>query len=100
MDSSNVIDQAGCRGTKRPRAPTGKQTSGRTVSSLPAANRRVARTCRHPDCGKNPYFGWYGQKAIFCVAHKEEGELQPRVTYGERQAVTTFTSIPQLLEDT
>lgn len=36
--------------------------------------RRITRTCQHDDCGKNPYFGWHGERAIYCVAHKEQGK--------------------------
>lgn len=38
-------------------------------------SRRVTRTCQHDNCGKNPYFGWHGGKAIYCVAHKEAGKF-------------------------
>lgn len=38
------------------------------------STRRVGRTCREVGCTKNPYFGHPGEKAMFCKAHKEEGE--------------------------
>ena len=47
---------------------------GLKVSARPATARRVGRTCRNPACSKNPYFGWHGEKAIYCVTHKEPGE--------------------------
>eukprot|EP00903_Cladosiphon_okamuranus_P016086 g14850.t1 len=34
---------------------------------------RTTRTCNNPTCNKNPYFGWHGEKAVFCVSHKTVG---------------------------
>lgn len=51
---------------------------GLKVSSRPATARRVGRTCRNPACSKNPYFGWHGEKAIYCVTHKEPGASRER----------------------
>lgn len=78
IDPASVAERAaGGGGTKRPRATGNKQESaGPTTAAQGTFTRRVARTCHNADCGKNPYFGWHGEKAIFCVAHKEPGERQ------------------------
>ncbi|CAM9375432.1 unnamed protein product [Ectocarpus sp. 12 AP-2014] len=37
-------------------------------------NKAIAlRVCSHPECTKSPYFGWHGESAVSCVAHKEPG---------------------------
>lgn len=58
--------------------------------------RRVARTCHNADCGKNPYFGWHGEKAIFCVAHKEPGELNSECGALELLSLCSSSSTMQL----
>lgn len=41
-----------------------------------AAKVKNRRTCADPvGCKKNPYFGWHGEKAAFCVSHKKAGAL-------------------------
>ena len=29
--------------------------------------------CKHPGCAKGPSFNVYGEKARFCMTHKEDG---------------------------
>lgn len=47
-----------------------------TAAKTKRANKAIAlRVCSHPDCTKSPYFGWHGESAVSCVAHKEPGVL-------------------------
>ncbi|CAM9453893.1 unnamed protein product [Pylaiella littoralis] len=45
----------------------------RPVAAAATTRTRATRTCSNPQCSKNPYFGWHGGKAVFCVTHKETG---------------------------
>lgn len=51
----------------------GDKAAAKHKTVLKVPSRRVARTCHEPSCNKNPYFGWPGQKALYCVTHKEPG---------------------------
>lgn len=99
MEARLVLDNFGYSSKKRPRVlafSAGSASSGVTVADdtmvptriipAPAAGRgrRITRTCQHDDCGKNPYFGWHGERAIYCVAHKEPGESRYLFSFGLR----------------
>lgn len=73
--SSAVLRTAGITKKSKMSASKAQSRSNGTTRGTPTRTR-VARTCYDAHCGKNPYFGWHGGKAIFCVSHKDPGELR------------------------
>lgn len=47
--------------------------SGSTKEERAVKVRKI-KSCNDPSCSKNPYFGWPGEKAVYCVTHKTKGE--------------------------
>lgn len=55
---------------------TSSAAAGPTMKTKRAHKAIALRVCSHPACTKSPYFGWHGETAVSCVAHKEPGALR------------------------